>query len=112
MDAVLVLNAGSSSIKFSVFRDDRKTELLLRGEIEGLLSGPRFTAHDASLAPIADKAWPPGATLAHEDAIDFLFNWLTSGPHTERRIVAAGHRVVHGGTSFSKPVIIDSAVMA
>ena len=46
-DALLVLNAGSSSLKFSVFLDEDPPRPLLRGQIEGLMTSPRFAARDA-----------------------------------------------------------------
>jgi acetate kinase len=110
-DALLVLNAGSSSLKFSVFLDHDPPRPLLRGQIEGLLTAPRFVARDGTTT-IAEKAWPTGTRLMHRGAIEFLFEWGRSGGLGEHRIVAVGHRVVHGGTRFSGPSLVEPGMIA
>jgi acetate kinase len=110
-DALLVLNAGSSSLKFAVFLDDDPPRPLLRGRIEGLLTSPRFSARDAETV-IAEKEWPPGTSLGHQGAIEFLFTWGRRGVLAGHRIVAVGHRVVHGGTRFAGPVLVDLGIIA
>jgi acetate kinase len=93
-DALLVLNAGSSSLKFSVFLNEEPPRPLLRGQLEGLLTQPRFIARD-STGVVGEKEWPSGMQLGHQDAVQFLFTWGRGGPLGGHRIVAAGHRVVH-----------------
>jgi acetate kinase len=110
-DALLVLNAGSSSLKFSVFGDADPPRRLLRGQIEGLLTAPRFSATKVG-SSFVEKAWPAGTRLAHRDAIEFLMEWLRSGVLGGYRVVSVGHRVVHGGTEFTQPVVIDGDVAA
>jgi acetate kinase len=110
-DVVVVLNAGSSSLKFSVFLDEDPPRRLFRGQLEGLLTRPRFVARDEK-AVVGTHDWPEGTQLGHEGAIDFLFHWGRQGALGQHRIVAAGHRVVHGGTRFSSPVLIDAATLA
>jgi acetate kinase len=110
-DALLVLNAGSSSLKFAVFLDEDPPQRVLRGNIEGLLTAPRFTARDAETI-VAEKAWPAGTALGHEGAIEFLLAWGRSGVLAGHRIVAVGHRVVHGGTRFAGPALVDAATIA
>jgi acetate kinase len=56
-DAILVLNAGSSSLKFSVFLDEEQPQPLLSGEVEGLLTHPRFEVRDASGNAVGGKEW-------------------------------------------------------
>ena len=110
-DAILVLNAGSSSIKFSVFVEDgRGLEPLLRGQIEGLFTAPRFEAKDAEGARIGGHAWPEGTRLGHQGALEHLVAFVRAhrGGHGLR---AVGHRVVHGGQEYSAPVRIDAAVL-
>ena len=111
-DAILVLNAGSSSLKFSVFLDRAGTapQLALRGQIEGILTAPSFVARDASGATLAESG--PGAAMqpGHEGAAGFLLDWLEQRLGAER-LVAAGHRVVHGGLAFSAPVRVSAAVL-
>jgi acetate kinase len=111
-DAILVLNAGSSSIKFSVFLNRAgEPELLLHGQIEGLYTLPRFTATDAQGAEIAAHQWGEGTRLGDDGAIDYLIEFLRShrGDH---RLIAVGHRVVHGGLEFSQPVRVNAQVLA
>jgi acetate kinase len=110
-DALLILNAGSSSLKFSVFIDKEPPQPLLRGQLEGLLTEPRFIARKDSTV-VGEKRWPSGTQLGHKGAIEFLFAWGRSGVLGEHRIVAAGHRVVHGGMKFTAPVLIDVEALA
>jgi acetate kinase len=111
-DAILVLNAGSSSLKFSVFHDTDATDLLLRGQIESLQTQPRFVVRDAS-GEIADaQEWPTGSSLTHVGAIEFLLDWGRRGHLVDVNVVAAGHRVVHGGVLFTGPVLVNEQVIS
>jgi acetate kinase len=109
-DAILVLNAGSSSLKFSVFLGGKPLTPLLRGQLEGLFTAPRFIARNAAGATVGEKEWPAGTQLGHPGAIQFLFEW-GRGSLGEHRIAAAGHRVGHGGRKFTRPVMIDSQIL-
>ncbi|MEP6678541.1 MAG: acetate/propionate family kinase [Betaproteobacteria bacterium] len=111
MDAVVVINAGSSSLKFSVF-DLAARELVpqLRGQVEGLGNAPRFVAQDASGATVAQHSWPAGARVDHAAAVDRLLDFLDERLGG-RRIAAVGHRVVHGGVDGAQPVRVDAAVL-
>lgn len=111
-DAILVLNAGSSSLKFSVFRDGESPELLLRGQLEGLLTAPRFVAKDGAGHTVGEQSWEAGTRLGHEGAVRFLFRWGRGGALAGHRIAAAGHRVVHGGVRYDRPALLDDAVLA
>jgi len=111
-DAILVLNAGSSSLKFSVFLDGEPPEPLLRGQLEGLLTQPHFVARDHAGHVAGEREWPPDTRLGHDGAIAFLFTWGRGGALRGNRIVAAGHRVVHGGLKFTRPVLVDAEVLA
>jgi acetate kinase len=110
-DALLILNAGSSSLKFSVFLDRDPPEPLLRGQLEGLLTEPSFAARQGD-AVVGEKAWPPGTRLGHAGAIEFLFAWGRGGPLAGHSLVAAGHRVVHGGVKFTAPVRVDAETLS
>jgi acetate kinase len=111
-DAILVLNAGSSSLKFSVFLDGEPPGLLLRGQLEGILTEPRFVARDAADNVVGRKEWPAGTRLGHPGAIEFLFTWgRAGGVLGGHAIAAAGHRVVHGGVRFVRPVLVDPEVL-
>src|SRR4051812_4798961 len=110
-DAILVLNAGSSSIKFSVFaKNDEALDLAFRGQIESLYTSPRFTAEDAAGASTGSFSWDAGTQLGHEGAIAHLADFLR-GHRGSYKLVAVGHRVVHGGMAFSEPVRVDSGVL-
>jgi acetate kinase len=110
-DTVLVLNAGSSSLKFSVFLDEEPPRELLRGQLEGLLTEPHFVAHkDAAI--VGEKRWDSRTQLGHSGAIEFLFTWGRSGVLGKHQIGAAGHRVVHGGARFTEPVLIDQQTLS
>jgi hypothetical protein len=91
-DAILVLNAGSSSIKLAAFAQ-RAGELALelRGEIQGLYTTPRFQAHDQTGRVVAEKSWG-GARLGHEGAVDYLGDFLPRHL-AQYRLVGVGHRV-------------------
>ncbi|PIE83508.1 MAG: acetate kinase [Candidatus Contendobacter odensis] len=111
---ILVINAGSSSLKFAVFVDgsDRiEPELYVNGQMEGLGSDPKFEAKNANGERIDERDdWPRGSTLSHAGALRFILDWLSD--HARQvQIVAAGHRVVHGGLAYDKPVRIDAEVL-
>jgi acetate kinase len=110
--AILVLNAGSSSLKFSVFLDRDHLDPLVRGQLEGLFTKPQFIARDRAGKVVGEREWPAGTSLAHAGAIEFLFTWGRAGGVLEgHRIVTAGHRVGHGGLKFTKPVVVDADVL-
>jgi acetate kinase len=111
VDAVAVLNAGSSSIKFSLFAaNGGELDLVARGQAEGLFTSPRFVAKDADGKIIAEKSWGDGVQLGHGGALDHLVAFLRTD-FREHQLVAVGHRVVHGGLEYSKPVRVDAAVV-
>jgi acetate kinase len=110
-DVVLVLNSGSSSIKFSVFveRADH-LELKFRGQVEGLYASPRFVAKDSVGTEIGAHKWGDGVGLGHEGAVAYLTEFL-SGHREDNRLIAVGHRVVHGGLEFSFPTLVSQQVL-
>ena len=109
--AILVLNAGSSSLKFSVFLDDEPPRLLLGGQIDGLFTHPRFVARSAS-AVVGERTWDAGTTLGHAGAIEFLLAWGRDRRLPAHQITAVGHRVVHGGARFDSPAIVDAQTLS
>lgn len=111
-DAILVLNAGSSSIKFSLFAEaDGDLALQCGGQIEGLYTAPRFAARDAQGGRLAEKSWGEGHRLGHDGALDHLREFLR-GELEDFRLAGIGHRVVHGGLEFTRPVRLDASVLA
>ena len=110
-DAILVLNAGSSSIKFSLFAEDAQgIALRLRGQIDGLASTPCFVARDADGTELGRQEWPAGTALGHAGAIAHLSEFL-QGYGNRYRLAAVGHRVVHGGMDYAEPVLVDDHVL-
>jgi acetate kinase len=111
-DAILVLNAGSSSIKFSLFKGHEspsRQNLICEGACEGIGHRVHFTAKDAGGASLVDQQLAQGAT--HDDALAALLRWIEQHFHDDR-LIAAGHRVVHGGQLYTAPVLIDAEVIA
>jgi acetate kinase len=109
--AVLVLNAGSSSVKFSLYvdaRDDARPRL--RGQIEGLQGSPTFVVSNAQEQVVHEEKWSNACALSHGDAIAHLLEFLNRELGTTR-LAAVGHRVVHGGRDFNKPVRVDQNVL-
>lgn len=108
---IVVVNAGSSSIKFSLFSAPgrpNRASLLSEGGFSGIGQTVRFGARDAAGAVLADQTLDAATT--HEDAIDVLLGWLQQS-YPDNPLLAAGHRVVHGGTHYYTPVVIDAAVI-
>jgi acetate kinase len=112
MDAIAVVNAGSSSLKFSLFEViDGELALAAGGQVEGLYTSPRFVAKDAKGAALAEKSWGEGTKLGHDGALDHLLSFLREH-FAEDRLAAVGHRVVHGGLEYGEPVRVDAAIVA
>jgi acetate kinase len=111
-DAILVINSGSSSLKFSIFRAGERPEPLIEGEFESLLIHPRFSAHDLAGGQVWRFDWGEGVELGHQGAIEYLVTWGRSGVLGPHKIAALGHRVVHGGMKYFGPVRIDAATIA
>ena len=111
-EAIVVFNAGSSSLKFSAFIEKKQgLELFLHGQIGGLNAHPRFEVHGTEDL-VDSKNWPESAHFGHKEAIEFLFQWAAQGPMESRhRAAAVGHRVVHGGLDFTGPVKLDEEVV-
>jgi acetate kinase len=104
-DAILVLNAGSSSAKFSTFRHGGGSlSRELRGQVSGLGTAPRLTArHGSGRVVDRELAHEP---MSHADALGILLNFLRGELHGAR-IIGVGHRVVHGGLEFMAPTRVD-----
>ncbi|MBC8742961.1 acetate/propionate family kinase [Paraburkholderia sp. UCT31] len=110
-DVILVLNAGSSSIKFSAFEERGSAlDLVVHGQVDGLYtSHARFEALDRHGEHHA-KEWTAGTELDHRHGLEHIGVFLEE--HREgHTLVAVGHRVVHGGQRFSGPVRLTPAVV-
>jgi acetate kinase len=109
--AFAVLNAGSSSMKFSLYLERGDSlELHTRGQIEGLYRTAHFVSVSAGGQVKLERSWPDGVQLGHDGALDCLV------PHLRSElggvpIGGIGHRVVHGGSIYREPVLIDAGVL-
>jgi acetate kinase len=112
MDTILVVNAGSSSVKFQIFsvEGEGKLRRLIKGQMDGIGSRPRLRASGADNDPLADRAYPIEAVPDVPAAMGIAGGWLRD----ELRIspMAVGHRVVHGGPDYDRPVLIDHGVVS
>jgi len=113
-NALLVLNAGSSSIKFALFAlvDPIPAQPEIVGQIDGIGATPHLKAKDAAGSVIDDADLPlaPGAGQ-HHAALEFLVDWLHQH-EAGWQIVGVGHRVVHGAQRYSQPVVLDDEAIA
>jgi len=112
MDTILVVNAGSSSVKFQIFsvEGEGKLRRLIKGQMDGIGSRPRLRASGADSDPLVDRAYPIESVPDVPTAMGIAGGWLRD----ELRIspMAVGHRVVHGGPDYDRPVLIDHGVVA
>jgi acetate kinase len=111
-DVILVLNAGSSSIKFAVYRRDQALDwpLAARGQVEGIGVAPRMSARDGDGAVLIDR--PVDAAVRDgRVALDYLSRWLSEA-FGDANIRGVGHRVVHGGPLHAVPVRLTPEVLA
>lgn len=109
-DVLLTLNAGSSSIKFALFErnaGDVPEQPRLMGQIDGLGAHPHLAAKEASGQALADIDLPLAGAAPHREALSFLLGWLDRHAGG-RRIGGVGHRVVHGGEQYARPIRLDA----
>lgn len=110
---ILVINSGSSSLKFSVFRlmDAESFMLVVHRQMEGLGTRPCLTARDAAGNTLVEREFAVSETREAHDAIRLAGAWLREHTHDED-VIAVGHREVHGGAHHARPVLIDETVDA
>jgi acetate kinase len=108
----LVLNAGSSSLKFCVFRRPAAEQWRLDagGQIEGIGTCPRLSVKDREGTKLADEKLSPEVADGRK-AVDALAGWLRSKYGGGKVVRGVGHRVVHGGERFDAPIIVDLEVL-
>ncbi|HEV7319893.1 MAG TPA: acetate/propionate family kinase [Ensifer sp.] len=110
MDALLVVNAGSSSLKFQIFGVlDAGLELRVKGQIGGIGTRPRLQAKAPDGSVLVDRNFEPDVVSDLPTAIAAARDWLLTLEGFTLR--AVGHRVVHGGPDYAEPVLIDAAVL-
>ncbi|HWW21427.1 MAG TPA: acetate/propionate family kinase [Steroidobacteraceae bacterium] len=109
-EPILIINAGSSSLKFSVFETLENGALApkLHGQVETVGSESHLRVADASGKSLADERIKRGG----DEAIRALQHWFAAHTGTQKGFAGVGHRIVHGGTTYSQPVLIDGSVMA
>jgi acetate kinase len=118
-DALLVLNAGSSSIKFALYAllepSPRRLERVASGGVAGLATAPAvttpvFVAKDGA-GRVTEEAHLAGG-LGHDGALAKVIGWVRERYADDHRLAAVGHRVVHGGAEHAAPVRVDEALVA
>jgi acetate kinase len=110
-EAIAVLNAGSSSIKFSLFAQAGDDLVLkVRGQAEAIHTAPRFVAKSASGETISTHAWGEGTALGHDGALEHIVAFVRDRLEGQG-LAGIGHRVVHGGMAYAQPVRVDRRVL-
>ena len=110
-DYAIVLNAGSSSLKFSIYRRSDATawKVDVRGQIDGIGTSPRFSASDGAGERLADERLEK--SMDARGAFDALAAWLRARYGGAARVLGVGHRVVHGGAKYARPTIVTPEVL-
>ncbi len=111
MDSILVVNAGSSSVKFQIFAVDADGRLRrqIKGQMDGVGSRPRLRATGSDGGPLADRAYAIEKIQDVPAALMVAGAWLRDELGVDP--LAVGHRVVHGGPDYDRPVFADHAVV-
>src|SRR5271154_3606344 len=104
-DAILVVNAGSTSVKFAAYAMSAAGNtagplpVLCCGRIDSMQGDPHFVVKNEAGKPLAAHEWGDGHAIDHKTALHFIITWLEANLE-DMKVVAAGHRVVLGGTRF------------
>ena len=111
-NAFVVLNAGSTSVKFAAYTGDGEDslDLVCRGQLDGIGSQPSFVAKNAKGELIDTRTWDKQQLLDREGALKFVITWLERH-EAGLKIVAVGHRVVLGGVAHERPALVDEKVL-
>jgi acetate kinase len=112
MDTILVVNAGSSSVKFQGFGTDGKGGLqrLIKGQMDGIGTRPKLRAEAADKRILVEQSYAPEQVTDVPAALDEAGAWLRKTQNLEP--IAVGHRVVHGGPRYDQPMLVDRDVLA
>src|SRR3954454_11308328 len=112
MDTILVVNAGSSSVKFQVFAIDATLEprRLIKGQVDGIGTRPRLRADGAEKRQLIDQVYAPEDVKNVPAALHTASAWLRRTQQVDP--IAVGHRVVHGGPEYDRPIAIDGTVLS
>ncbi|TMH29130.1 MAG: acetate/propionate family kinase [Betaproteobacteria bacterium] len=110
MDAILVVNAGSSSIKFQIFgMEGGAPRRLIKGQLDGIGTRPRLSA-ESDKSSLIERTYASDEIADVPAAIATVASWLRETQ--QLTLLAVGHRVVHGGPKYDRPVVLDQAVAA
>ena len=110
--ALLVINAGSSSIKFKLYRvEGEDIALVLGGALDGIGRLPRLRVKDAAGGTLVDQSFGADEIATATAAQHIIGDWLLPRIR-DYRMIGVGHRVVHGGPVYSGPVLVDDTVLA
>jgi acetate kinase len=111
-NAFVVLNAGSTSVKFAAYTGDDPPalDLVCRGQLDGIGSQPSFAAKNSKGEVIETRTWNAERPLDREGALKFVIAWLERH-EAGLKIVAVGHRVVQGGVAHEQPTLVDEKVL-
>ncbi len=109
---LLVINAGSSSIKFAGYTTAARMSLVfsVKARSKVMRTEPRFVCQNAAGEMLGERQWPRGA-ITHGEAIDHIIAWIEAHA-TNVRVAAAGHRVVFGGLAYTGPIRLDRRAIA
>jgi acetate kinase len=112
MDTILVINAGSSSLKFQLFATAKPGDLtcLVKGQMDGVGTRPRLRAEGTDKKSLIDQTYPADEIRDLPAAIHKTAAWLLETQ--KAKVIAVGHRVVHGGPDYDRPVLVDQDVLA
>jgi acetate kinase len=110
METILVVNAGSSSVKFQVFACERDgPRRLIKGQVSGVAVQPKLRAEGEHGRLLTDQPCAPDVVKDIPAALQVAASWLRDTQNLEP--IAVGHRVVHGGPTYDRPVLIDPGVL-
>jgi acetate kinase len=111
MDAILVVNAGSSSLKFQAFAtlDEKRLNLLVKGQVDGVGTRPRMRAENAAGKKLVETTYTAQEIPDLPGAIQRAGEWLRGSQAVD--LAAVGHRVVHGGPKYDRPVLITKEIL-
>jgi len=112
--SISVINGGSSSIKFSLYREaeNDRLSLVFRGQVDGIGVAPRFVAKSAEGDILDEQTWPNSPEYNHETLMAHIIKWIREHRQAlNLDLLGVGHRVVHGGNEFSSPVKVNNTVL-
>lgn len=104
-EAILTINAGSSSIKFALFNVKSGLNSTVEGEAEGIGTAPHLVIKENGVV-VLDKTWPAGDSLGYEPLLNEILSWIEANLG-DAQLIAAGHRIVHGGQDFYEPLRLN-----